>query len=687
MSAAARILEPLGERAATLPLALGGAGADLVVPGAAGIALRLESRGGQWVVRPEAGCAATLNGQPLREPAVLDAADVIGLGAAQIIVQPARMEIEVNHLAGNATVAPLRQESLPGDAVVAGVSEIFAAGAAAPAAALPSGARHGGRWFMAAAIAVLLAGGALLFALVPVPLQLRPEGTLVQVDGLLNWHAGDRLFVLPGRRALTFSHAGYRSRALSLQVTRALADSQPLAVELVKLPDRYTIDTGGVSAELLVDGNTAGHVPGAVELQAGAHELLVRAPGYLDYVAKQDVEGGGNQRQLKIALQPATGWLLVDTSPAAARVTVDGRERGATPLRLELDAGLRHVAISAPGRRAWSSDAAIIAGRTLDLGRIELVAPVPPVATRVVAAAPVAEPDQEAAPAPPAPPPARITSGLLGTLLLLPAGKYLEGSERREQGRRSNEVQREVTLTRPFYLAENEVSNAQYRAFKADHVSGIAMEKSLDLDAQAVSSVSWSDAVEFCNWLSLREGLPAAYARRDGRWQLVEPYNRGYRLPTEAEWEYAARYVDGKRWQRYPWGDSLPPPPGVANLGGAESLPARSGPELRLASSLPGYRDEHAVVAPVGSYARSAAGFHDLGGNVSEWTHDAYDSLPDNRPVTDPMGSGKDGAHAIRGANWRTTSIAELRAAWRDGATEPSQTLGFRVARFAEDAR
>jgi formylglycine-generating enzyme required for sulfatase activity len=286
-----------------------------------------------------------------------------------------------------------------------------------------------------------------------------------------------------------------------------------------------------------------------------------------------------------------------------------------------------------------------------------------------------------------APLPPRLTSPLLGTLVLLPAGKYRQGSDRREQGRRNNESQREVTLTRAFYLAENEVTNAQFRAFRADHVSGIAMEKSLDLDQQAVSNVSWNDAIEFCNWLSLRESLPVAYERRDGRWQLISPYNRGYRLPTEAEWEYAARYVDGQRWQRYPWGDALPPPAGAANLGGTESLPPRQGPDARLASALPDYSDEHAVIAPVGSYARSTAGFHDLAGNVSEWMHDIYVSLPDSQAVSDPMGATSDGPHAVRGTNWRTATIAELRPAWRDRSFVASQTLGFRVARFAEDAQ
>ena len=63
---------------------------------------------------------------------------------------------------------------------------------------------------------------------------------------------------------------------------------------------------------------------------------------------------------------------------------------------------------------------------------------------------------------------------LLGTLVLFPAGQFTQGSERREQGRRSNETLRQVTLSRPFYMAETEVTNAQFNAFRTGHVSGIA---------------------------------------------------------------------------------------------------------------------------------------------------------------------------------------------------------------------
>jgi formylglycine-generating enzyme required for sulfatase activity len=86
----------------------------------------------------------------------------------------------------------------------------------------------------------------------------------------------------------------------------------------------------------------------------------------------------------------------------------------------------------------------------------------------------------------------------------------------------------------------------------------------------------------------------------------------------------------------------------------------------------------------VDSYLKSKAGFLNIGGNVSEWMHDVYASMPEAGTVTDPAGPKTDGPHAIRGASWRTSAIAELRLAWRERASGPAPTIGFRVARFAE---
>jgi formylglycine-generating enzyme required for sulfatase activity len=687
-----RIIEPLGTREAALPLLIGG---QLVIPEMEDVALRIEEQGAQYWLRLAGTTGVALNGMALHGDAALASGDVVTLGATQLLFreQDGGAEIEVWHPVGNATIAPLLQEQLPGEEVAAGVREIIAAGDD-PSATNDTSPLVGARRMrpakalgtLAAVVGVLLVGT--LFALVPVQLQVTPQAASVTLPGSLHLRFGDRVYLFPGQHVIAASHAGYHDGRKTFEVERGTPD-QSLRLDLGLLPGLLNVDTGGVQAQVLVDGEAVGAVPGKVQVPAGQHDIIVRAPRYVDHVASLNISGAGKEQALQASLQPAFGWLVLDTVPAGAQVVVDGKELGVAPLRVELDSGLRDLALNAKGR-AWRSQVAITAGQTLDLGVVDLAAPARTVATPKpeAASAGVTPAGEAVAPKPVElpPPAARIQSPLLGTLVLLPAGQFTQGSERREQGRRSNETLRQVTLSRAFYMAETEVTNGQFNAFKSGHVSGIAWNKTLDLDRQAVTSVSWEDAVEFCNWLSQREGLPVAYERREGRWQLVMPYNHGYRLPTEAEWEYAARYVDGRRWNRYDWGDAPPPPAGAANLAGQEYTPTTTGPGVRDVVTLPGYRDEYVVIAPVASLGRTPVGLADMGGNVSEWMHDVYVSLPDSAAVTDPRGPDIVGPHAIRGANWRTASMAELRLAWRERGAA-SQTVGFRVVRSVENPR
>jgi formylglycine-generating enzyme required for sulfatase activity len=261
-------------------------------------------------------------------------------------------------------------------------------------------------------------------------------------------------------------------------------------------------------------------------------------------------------------------------------------------------------------------------------------------------------------------------------LLVVAGGTYQAGTDRREQGRRPNEGAHKVTLFRPFYMGEREVTNAQFRQFRSTHNSGAVGQTSLDLEKLPAVRVTWEDAAEFCNWLSAEEGLPPAYQPVEGGgFQLIVPVSTGYRLPTEAEWEFVARAASTGKPLKYPWGKDLPVVSGSANVAGGEAF------EL-LGAALDGHRDEFPATAAPALFPPNPLGFFDFAGNVSEWVNDLYLSYVPSTAVTDPLGPNDSKAHTYRGSNWRTATSSEMRFPWREGAIVASDFIGFRVARY-----
>lgn len=215
-----------------------------------------------------------------------------------------------------------------------------------------------------------------------------------------------------------------------------------------------------------------------------------------------------------------------------------------------------------------------------------------------------------------------------------------------------------VTLTRDFYIGKYEVTQAEYGAVMGKNPSYFSED-----DRLPVENVSWYDAIRFANRLSEREGFSPCYDR-DGNVLGGEgnPYAcEGYRLPTEAEWEYACR---AGTTTRYTFGDKEADP-------GSHAWYA-----LNSASQ----------THPVGEKSPNAWGLYDVHGNVWEWVYDRYhSSYTSDLALSDPYGAPSGSDRVKRGGAWDRTP-KYLRLAYRSGygPTYHYYNFGFRLARTVQ---
>jgi formylglycine-generating enzyme required for sulfatase activity len=235
-------------------------------------------------------------------------------------------------------------------------------------------------------------------------------------------------------------------------------------------------------------------------------------------------------------------------------------------------------------------------------------------------------------------------------LVLIPPGEFLMGSPESEKDRRTNEYQHRVRITKPFYLGVYPVTQQEYEDVMGENPSEFTGDK-----RRPVENVFWLDAVRFFNRLSERAGREPYY-RIDGENVTVEGGD-GYRLPTEAEWEYACRAGTTSRWS---CGDEEDDLDRVA----------------WYAANADG------TTHPVGEKEPNAWGLFDMHGNVLEWCWDWYDEdYYNSSPVSDPQGPSEASFRVFRGGCWWFDAW-RCRAAFRRRFVPAGRHifLGFRVA-------
>ena len=228
------------------------------------------------------------------------------------------------------------------------------------------------------------------------------------------------------------------------------------------------------------------------------------------------------------------------------------------------------------------------------------------------------------------------------------AGCFNMGSPSGERDRGGDESSHQVCV-KGFWIGATEISNAQFRRFKPDHDSGAYQGRPLNRDAQPAVNLNWASAKAFAEWLS---------------WEVGG--GKRFRLPTEGEWEYAAR---AGTTTRYYWGNDIDPR--YANFSD------RNDPSGASVGSLD---DRQAVTAPVGSYQPNNLGLYDVAGNAWEWTCSEYDPNYGGQEQGCSDKRANEGLRVLRGGSWNN-GPGDLRSAKRQSRKPDYRDAmtGFRV--------
>ncbi len=361
------------------------------------------------------------------------------------------------------------------------------------------------------------------------------------------------------------------------------------------------------------------------------------------------------------------GWLRIGSVPSGASVEVGGVDMGETPLRVGVKAGVVEVKVSLRGYKVWKRRLMVFAGRerrkVLRLAQETRASE--PGAKRPVRREPPArresshvgslEPMRRALQAGTV----RSIRGLLGAKRVwIPAGRFVMGSNR---GDRDEKPKHQARISRGFWMMQTEVTQGQYKKLMGRNPSRC---KNCGLNCP-VENVSWNDAALFANRLSdrSRPRLEKCFVCRRGKCRAKSHRRylscKGWRLPTEAEWEYAAKA--GTIWARYGSLDK------IAWWG------AFSGGNSR--DSTKSVRGKKA----------NRWGLYDMLGNVWEWVYDRYGKYSLGA-VIDPVGPSSGWLRVYRGGSWNV-SARYVRATKRSRNVPRRHfnALGFRLVRGGHD--
>jgi len=410
-----------------------------------------------------------------------------------------------------------------------------------------------------------------------------PENTRIRILNIgPKFHQGIELDA--GRYHVEVSASGFETKK---QWVKLEADKEKrLTVKLAEAIKAGSIHVSGspYGANAYLDGKLAGKIPILIkDIEVGNHTLEVLADGY-ETEEKYFALAPDEEKRVRISLNAieTTGSINVSGSPEGAKVHLDGTYVGLMPVKLrDVAEGEHRVEVLADGYKSEKRYVTLSAkeDKTLDI-RLKRVA----VAQAVTSQG------------------KKITNSLGMKFVFIKPGTFMMGSPSNEKERSNEEKQHQVTLTKGFYMQTTEVTQSQWQAVMGSNPSRF---KGDDLP---VEQVSWNDIQEFI-----------------GKLNRTDSGNR-YRLPTEAEWEYAAR---AGSTTRFSFGDD----------------------ESRLGEYAWYIGNSVSQTHRVAQKKQNSWGLYDMHGNVWEWVQDWKGDYPSGS-VTDPKGLSNGSNRVLRGGSW-----------------------------------
>ena len=454
-------------------------------------------------------------------------------------------------------------------------------------------------------------------------ISVQPKDAKVTVDGVLQGSSSDGEYsaMLPyGTHTYKVEAGGYISKSGSFSVSSG--DMTPISISLVSALATVSVTCPTPAVSLYVDKKSVGNVPWSGSLKEGMHLVEVKKNGYR---SQQKTIRLSQQQKLDVTfgeLVAILGNLSVNYKPFGADVYVDGKKLGQSPRVFNgLLIGNHQVEVRKNGYSADKKSVTISEGQTMSISGT-LASNIASSSNGYASSSSVSSGGNEIS--------IPVKNGISIDMVKVEAGTFMMGATSEMQNPYDDEKPvHQVTLTNNYYIGKYEVTQALWKTVMGSNSSKFKG------DNLPVEQVSWNDCQEFIGKLN---GLT----------------DKKFRLPTEAEWEYAAR--GGKKSRGYQYS-------GSSNISDVAWYDGNSGRKTR----------------PVGTKQANELGIYDMSGNVYEWCQDWYGSYVSS-PQTNPTGAVCGSRRVYRGGSWGSNA-RYCRSSFRhfDTPDNRSYYLGLRL--------